>query len=94
MQSASACVTISELPVEGEVTVTRTQSGETTTLVDAAAVRGNMVVYGESLRGVSVSLQLPADAGSVELQSDDAQTYTLTSLHMGDVTYGPATSGF
>ena len=73
LQSASACITSSELPVTG--TVTLLKKGDNA-LPAELAVSGTLRVYGYDLKTASLDLNDPAD--TISLQSTDARTFRLT----------------
>lgn len=79
LMSASACVTVTTLQVEGELTLRRVEDGVATELVSNAAVSGDLTAYGETLRDVSMNLVF-GDARTVSLSAEDARTFVLTAF--------------
>jgi hypothetical protein len=87
MNSAAACLTVSQLIVEGEFTL-RELAPTPRVVASAVAVTGNLTAPGNHLR--SASLDLRFGDSFVTLETRDASTFELQNLHarsrdLGDV---------
>jgi len=76
LQSASACITVSELPVTGIVTLREQVAGGDNPLPMTLIVKGTLRVYGYDMR--SASLDLNDQVDTISLQSSDGRSVQLT----------------
>jgi len=79
MQSASACVTRTELIVDGELTLRRVDADGPFDLVSATPVHGSLTSYTTTLGWVALELAF-GDANRIALHANDARDYTLASF--------------
>jgi hypothetical protein len=79
-QSASACYDTTNLPVSTDVTVARELGTGGEVLREWRGISGDLVAYGRTLSRIDLRLTMPD--GYLEMHSDDAQSFRVTSLHV------------
>lgn len=80
-QSASACVTVTSLPVVGTFTLTRVDGATRTVVAENVAVTGEISVYGDELRAASLNVTFRDGADFIQLNSPTAGDFELERVH-------------
>jgi len=81
MQSASACVTSTQLVVGGELTLRRIDSSGSIEIISAEPVRGHLTAYGNTLASVHLALAFRNDTQLLDLSAVDASTFELDAFN-------------
>ncbi|MBK8170950.1 MAG: hypothetical protein IPK60_11490 [Sandaracinaceae bacterium] len=83
-QSAAACVTVTELPVNGTFTLRRMDGSEWVEVATDIAVRGSIAVYGETLTSAFLTLHFRDNQDTIQLNASpspfDLTNFNATNL--------------
>lgn len=87
VRSASACLDITKVPVEGSLKIVRLSAPGT---ILQRAVRGDVVIRGRRIQDPSVQLRTTTSGELIVLASADAQTFALAAISLlGSAEFGP-----